>query len=827
MKKEFKKEQNQKTEMGDHRKKQMKTEMKNQMKNQMENEQREEVKNQQEAEAIGQQETGKQTEKGTEALVRKETEGQTKQETGQPAEMETEKQTEKQAEMVGDKQKFAWRTPKVADMRFTLEKPYGSKRVTRTELTITELQNLLVNGEHRSAVMQLRRELPTQRGPFFDHPEVWKVGRVVPSCLRRKERGQLKAKVFNGVVLLDIQDVYSVEDARRLKERAASMPMTLGAFVGSSGMSLKVLVRYWPVDGRLSRDWGEVEALHRAAYRQAVATYSAVLGRKLKENPDFSMSAGFRLSIDDEAVWNMSATVMLVSPTDGVDGRVETPAEVPPADSRHYHYYFNRYLDARGEVLKRFREEHRDTSIESEAFMQAVTAKCFEMQIPVAEARMHIIDGEPEERALAWGNYVNDYYAEHSVPAGIQDKKAKGVREMQALLMNNYEMYLNEIDGSVYYRPRNTRGRWQLLDETKQAGMMIEALEAGAVTSINVVKTFLLSDRIPRRNPLTEFLNRVKGLWDGIDRITMVARAVAQGNPLWELAFHIWFLSMVQQWMGIHREHGNAVVPLLCGPQGTGKSTFCRSLLPDELMWGYLDHIDLTKREHLMRLMAQMLLINIDEFDQYRGDSQRGPLKNLLQMADVRTKQMWRSNMQVRQRLASFIATSNPTEVLVDETGSRRFICVRVDNKIELPANLDYIQLYAQAVDEINARRDHPERFAEDDVYGRCYFTDEERDAIENNNQRFRVRSFAVERFCDCFEMVSTPKLRGDASTVELTRSEVVEFLERHSNRRFSREDFRQLYAYLDHSVDEGQLYKRRSKKANVFHLKRKVMPIV
>ena len=75
--------------------------------------------------------------------------------------------------------------------------------------------------------------------------------------------------------------------------------------------------------------------------------------------------------------------------------------------------------------------------------------------------------------------------------------------------------------------------------------------------------------------------------------------------------------------------------------------------------------------------------------------------------------------------------------------------------------------------------------------------------------------------------MVSTPKLRGDASTVELTRSEVVEFLERHSNRRFSREDFRQLYAYLDHSVDEGQLYKRRSKKANVFHLKRKVMPIV
>ena len=162
---------------------------------------------------------------------------------------------------------------------------------------------------------------------------------------------------------------------------------------------------------------------------------------------------------------------------------------------------------------------------------------------------------------------------------------------------------------------------------------------------------------------------------------------------------------------------------------------------------------------------------------------------------------MWQTNIQVRQRLASFIATCNPTEVLVDETGSRRFICVRVEKKIEMPAYLDHFQLYAQAVDEINARRDNPSRFAEEDVYGRCYFTDEEREAIENNNRHFRVLSYAVERFNDCFEMIPTRKLRGDTNTVELTRSEIQEFLERHSGRRFSREDIKQLKAYRRKSM--------------------------
>ena len=192
---------------------------------------------------------------------------------------------------------------------------------------------------------------------------------------------------------------------------------------------------------------------------------------------------------------------------------------------------------------------------------------------------------------------------------------------------------------------------------------------------------------------------------------------------------------------------------------------------------------------------------------------------------DVRTRQPWRTNMQVRQRLASFIATCNPTEVLVDETGSRRFICVHVKNKIELPAYLDHFQLYAQAVDEINARRDNPSGFAEDDVFGRCYFTDDERDAIENNNRHFRVRSYAVERFSDCFEMMLPNKPR-DRSSVRLTRSEIAEYLERRSGRKFSGEDIKQLYAYLEQQHKAGNLDKRRANKTYVFHVRRKSMTI-
>ena len=104
--------------------------------------------------------------------------------------------------------------------------------------------------------------------------------------------------------------------------------------------------------------------------------------------------------------------------------------------------------------------------------------------------------------------------------------------------------------------------------------------------------------------------------WNGKhDYVGELARRVKTDNDHWESDFHIWMLSMVAQWLGKDRQHGNAIVPLLIGPQGSGKTTFCRRLLPEYLQIYYNDRISMKNDNDIFIAMSSYALINIDEFD--------------------------------------------------------------------------------------------------------------------------------------------------------------------------------------------------------------------
>ena len=75
------------------------------------------------------------------------------------------------------------------------------------------------------------------------------------------------------------------------------------------------------------------------------------------------------------------------------------------------------------------------------------------------------------------------------------------------------------------------------------------------------------------------------------------------------------------------------------------------------------------------------------------------------------------------RRYASFIATSNQKDLLTDPSGSRRFICIEVTETIDTSHAIDYEQLYAQAMYEL----DHGERY--------WFDQDEERIMTENNRE--------------------------------------------------------------------------------------------
>ena len=110
-------------------------------------------------------------------------------------------------------------------------------------------------------------------------------------------------------------------------------------------------------------------------------------------------------------------------------------------------------------------------------------------------------------------------------------------------------------------------------------------------------------------------------------------------NPHWEDWFYTWFLGMVRQWqVSNFAKYGNQAVPLLISTQGWNKTTFCEQLLPPELSWGYTGNLQMDDKRQVLQQMAQMLLINLDEFNQISPKTQQGFLKNLLQKSSVKMR---------------------------------------------------------------------------------------------------------------------------------------------------------------------------------------------
>ena len=314
---------------------------------------------------------------------------------------------------------------------------------------------------------------------------------------------------------------------------------------------------------------------------------------------------------------------------------------------------------------------------------------------------------------------------------------AKGVRRF---FEKNYELRYNVLKQTEEFRRKATHRnekathgaekatQWKQLTDRELRKIAIEQMEeVGVAWSIDV-ELYVRSAIVADYNPITHYLQSC-GEWDGYDHIRAYARRVPTSWVHWEDCFHRWFLGMVAQWQQRSRDYGNSLVPLLIGRQGTHKSTFCKLILPPSLREYYIDDIKLDSAEQVERMLARMLLVNIDEYNA-KTDREQAKIKRILTERDVQTRKMRSDQYVMLPRMASFVATTNDQQPLTDPTGSRRYLCCEVDDVIDTLSPVEYTQLYAQAVHELNNG-------------AACYFSNQEEEEIEQHNQLFRTSSSA------------------------------------------------------------------------------------
>ena len=338
-------------------------------------------------------------------------------------------------------------------------------------------------------------------------------------------------------------------------------------------------------------------------------------------------------------------------------------------------------------------------------------------------------------------------------------KKAKSsslMQEVTAFLTSRYRFRFNVLTeetevANIANNIPDTHLRYTKVDERWMNSLSMEAIETGIDCWDRDIQRFVRSRRISEYHPFTAYFEQLPE-WDGTDRVSALARRVSD-NPVWVNGFHRWMLGLSAQWMQFHPDtnntnransinRANSVAPLLVSSrQGLGKSTFCRLLMPDALKAYYTESYDLGSPASAEAKLAACGLINLDEFDKLSA-SKMPLLKNLMQASALNIRKAYKRSASALPRIASFIGTSNREDLLVDRTGSRRFLCVSLEHAIDCVTPVEHEQLYAQLKAELLSGK-------------RSWFNKEEEQAIQQHNSLFYKHIPEEEVFRLCFRFAT------------------------------------------------------------------------
>ena len=553
-----------------------------------------------------------------------------------------------------------------------------------------------------------------------------------------KSSGELKARVTNPLVLLSLENLRDLQTVREYKELAIRQLYTLLCFIGDDGHSLHIVCPY---------DVTETTGNHKLqisnvnlqtlinAFRKLHYIYSSQLGTRMADHEP-TLATSCKTSYDPQPYYNPEALAITVSaqPEDTPEYKsmqedisdYNFPEEIPGMSVRDSR--MRRFHDCLDAATEAHLDEKGDEFF-AVAVLEQLADGCRQIGLPQAWCA-RVTSFYPRisdcvSRDTIESVFKSAYLKEtlKTIPLKFTRPSALLAYKTEAYMKEHYTLRLNVMTGVPEYRMNAVGYGFLPLDQAARNTMAIKALKAGVDSWDKDLSRYIDSNLIPRYEPMKDFIDHLPK-WNGKhDYVGELARRVKTSNPYWEEDFHKWMLSMVAQWLGKDRQHGNAIVPLLIGPQGSGKTTFCSRLLPGYLHTYFNDRISMKNDNDIFIAMSSYALINIDEFDAMKK-SQQPLLKYLVSKHDVKFRPPYGKAMEERQRFASFIATTNNLRPLTDPTGSRRFICVYAD-EIDNSGMVNYDQLYSQLYQELNEGR-------------RYWFEDDDNQRIMEQNRDFQ-----------------------------------------------------------------------------------------
>ena len=632
--------------------------------------------------------------------------------------------------------------------RITIIKNYRNKETLRL-VELQEVASIIRQGEYMEEVGKFRNDLPlmtfAQRsndGSFSGYVNWPKdLPRICFALEQEHRKGERVTKGYTGLVLLEVNNLTGSDEADAVRNGAAEMPQTLMAFVGADGKSVKIICRgeLFPNESKrldadtLPTEEQDITLFHENLYERARMIYNGQLGVTIEKLEPMPQRICY-MSYDSSLIFNPLATPIYAKVEKPTESLNRPTSAMEPVDAdlyRNMHAIFEFNLSKAYDDT----EGIADDEERRHALLSRLAQYCQETGLAMAPAMRQAMmkaqfwDEDDLVKKVFENAYREEHVKKYMQRKGIQRTKTIPPETLLTMKINiflntNYELRKNVMRGVAEYRMRTGVGfSFQDLTEEARNSITMRALEQGIRCWDKDIRRYVNSDDIERYDPVNDYLEHLPQ-WDGKDRVTALTERVPTEWKEWTHLFHIWMRSMVAMWLGKGQLTGNALVPLLIGRQGCGKSSFCRILLPRELQDYYNDRINFKNENDLNLGLSSFGLINLDEFDRVT-QRQQIVLKYLVSTADLKYRPPYGKAYTTNRRYASFIGTTNEQTPLTDPSGSRRFLCVSIDGDIDFETPVQHNQLFAQLMHEIR----HGERY---------WLTKEEERALMEHNLQYQ-----------------------------------------------------------------------------------------
>lgn len=266
-------------------------------------------------------------------------------------------------------------------------------------------------------------------------------------------------------------------------------------------------------------------------------------------------------------------------------------------------------------------------------------------------------------------------------------------------LTGKYDLRVNVISSQIEARLKG-KGEFEAFNE---GNLLFELYEKGFVKPKEEFRVVMSSDKIPRYDPFSSYFDSLTP-WDPsqTDHIAELASFVKTDDEyFWSKMFPKHLIRTVAQALGNH--YFNKQCLTLVGKQNDGKTSFLDFLVPDALQGYYRKHFDFGSKEGKISL-TQNFLINLDELATFDKKELNNEFKSVLSESMIRYRPNYANYESSFRRRASFVATTNKTEFLTDETGNVRWVPFMVKEILHdyggpegYNAKIDIDRVWAQA----------------------------------------------------------------------------------------------------------------------------------